>query len=296
VSVPSPVRPVPLVELRCPTEFFFHRASSRIGFGSSLLALLRSPAGLPGFRPMECPSQPKPSRTSSLELAVSFRVLRSPSGHTLRSRPKPFASCATSSLAVSSPSAFSPPEAAAHDDQASHAQPACASRFSQPHDAFVSAPSLPALFHAGSAPGVRPSEPCSSRAAVRRLRRRCPLVVRSLPPTAVAKSLPCVLAETETPEQQLLSGGLLQTPSPSGLCSTRKSATSLRLFRPPGARSSPGIHPLQGFLPHRNGTTFIAPPLMRLSSVAIARFLGLPFRVFLRGGIGSSRKRDRLPS
>jgi hypothetical protein len=119
---------------------------------------------------------------------------------------------------------------------------------------------------------------------------------RSKPdPTAFTKSLPCALAETETPEQQLPSNGLQQAPSPSGLCSTRESATSLRLFRPPGARSSPGIHPLQGFLPHRHSTTFIAPPLLGLPSEAIARSIGRPFRVFLRRD-SSSRKRDRLPS
>jgi hypothetical protein len=47
-----------------------------------------------------------------------------------------------------------------------------------------SAPSLPALFHARSAHGVRPPEPSSSRAAVRRLRRLCLLdVQRLLEPT-----------------------------------------------------------------------------------------------------------------
>jgi hypothetical protein len=40
-----------------------------------------------------------------------------------------------------------------------------------------SPPRLPAIFQAESAHGVIPSEPCSSRAAVRRLRRLCPLVV-----------------------------------------------------------------------------------------------------------------------
>jgi hypothetical protein len=45
--------------------------------------------------------------------------------------------------------------------------------------ALSSAPSLPALFHAGSAPGVHPSELCSSRAAVRCSQRRSPLGVRS---------------------------------------------------------------------------------------------------------------------
>jgi hypothetical protein len=162
---------------------------------------------------------------------------------------------------------------------------------------LYAAPRLPALFRAGSAPGVRPSELCSSRAAVRRLRRLCPLVIRKPASEPLSRNRhPRALAETETLEQPLPSDGLPQTPSPSGLCSTRKSATFLRWFRPSEARSSPGIHPLQGVLPHRKGTTFTVPPLLRLSSKAIARSFGRPFRVFLRGGMGSSRKRDRLPS
>jgi hypothetical protein len=45
----------------------------------------------------------------------------------------------------------------------------------------------------------------------------------------------------------------LGTPSPSGLCSTRESATARRRFRPTRARSSPGLHPLQGVPPRRKG-------------------------------------------
>jgi hypothetical protein len=41
-----------------------------------------------------------------------------------------------------------------------------------------------------------------------------------------------------------------------------------RRFRPHGARSSPGVSPLQGAHPHRNGTAFTAPPLMRLQSLS----------------------------
>ena len=40
------------------------------------------------------------------------------------------------------------------------------------------------------------------------------------------------------------------------------------------ARGSPGIHPLQGFLPHRTGTTFIVPPLMRFPTWAQASLQG----------------------
>jgi hypothetical protein len=40
-----------------------------------------------------------------------------------------------------------------------------------------------------------------------------------------------------------------ERPSPPGLCSTRESATPLRLFRPARARSSPGLGALQGSPP-----------------------------------------------
>jgi hypothetical protein len=140
---------------------------------------------------MSHPSRPKPRLTSSLELAVPFRVLRTSGGCTFHARPKPFVSSTTPFPGVSSPSA-SPRSEQRHNkkDRASQAPPACASRFSQPPDAFVSAPSLPAFFHAGSAPGVRPSELSSSRAAARRLRRRCPLVVRNLSEVVFSKSPP----------------------------------------------------------------------------------------------------------
>jgi len=46
--------------------------------------------------------------------------------------------------------------------------------------------------------------------------------------------------------------GPAKHPSPTGRCSTRKSATVQRWFRPPRARSSPGSFPLQGVPPRRN--------------------------------------------
>jgi hypothetical protein len=48
-------------------------------------------------------------------------------------------------------------------------------------------------------------------------------------------------------------GGPSERPSPSGLCSTRESATSRRRVRPARARGSPGIPPLQGVPPRRAG-------------------------------------------
>jgi hypothetical protein len=59
---------------------------------------------------------------------------------------------------------------------------------------------------------------------------------------------------------------------PSGVCSARESATPRRLFRPPEARSSPGLSSLQGSPLRDNGSTFTEPPLMGfLSSDASGR-------------------------
>jgi hypothetical protein len=55
--------------------------------------------------------------------------------------------------------------------------------------------------------------------------------------------------------------GLSQRPSPSGLCSTRESVTSCRLFRPTRARASLGFHSLQGFPPLHARRTFTRLPL-----------------------------------
>jgi hypothetical protein len=142
-----------------------------------------SPAGLPGLRSTGRPVRPRSNRTSSLELAFPFRVHRSPGGRALDGGPKPSRPAHDILSCGFLPFSVFPLRAAAHDDRASRARPAFVSRFSQPHDAFVSAPNLPALFHAGSARGVRPSELSSSRAAVRCLQRQYPLVVRGpIPP------------------------------------------------------------------------------------------------------------------
>jgi hypothetical protein len=66
---------------------------------------------------------------------------------------------------------------------------------------------------------------------------------------------PASVASTEAPRQEPtpMVGRPTERPSTSGLCSTRESATSCRRVRPTRARSSPGLPPLQGFPPRRNG-------------------------------------------
>jgi hypothetical protein len=179
------------------------------------------------------------------------------------------------------------------EGRASHARPPAPSGFLNLLT-LQSAPSLPALFHAGSAPGVRPSEPCSSRAAVRRLRRRCPLDVatpfrptrvptvrRERRNTAPRPSFPMWIVLPDAPHLQ----GFAPHESPphhaGGLGRTR-------------ARSSPGIHPLQGILPRRTGDGLHrASPheVARLGDKSSARAL---CRVLLPDEIGWSL--SRLPT
>jgi hypothetical protein len=92
-----------------------------------------------------------------------------------RGRPLPHRLLPWSSV----PYSVSPPAAAASNERAFHTRtPAPPGSLNLL--ALRSAASLLALFHARSAHGVRPSELCSSRAAVRRLRRLCPPVVETL--------------------------------------------------------------------------------------------------------------------
>lgn len=129
--------------------------------------------------------------------------------------------------------------------------------------ALSSAPSLPALFHAGSALGVHPSEPSSSRAAVPRLRGPSPHAVdrtrRSLTGSASIES-------RASPRQERQ--GHVKAPratSTSGSCSARESATDKKRVRSLGARSSLGFSPLQGAPSPRDGSAFTEPPLLRFS-------------------------------
>jgi hypothetical protein len=113
---------------------------------------------------------------SSHELVPSYRVRRSASGRRFRLRPKSLPK------PPAPPVRFRPLQRVTI--RGSGTKVAEHPRLDRPPPAgFLnllassSAPNLPALFHAGSAHGVHPSELCSFRAAARRLRRRCPLVV-----------------------------------------------------------------------------------------------------------------------
>jgi hypothetical protein len=172
----SPSRPTPLVKLRCSSEFLSDRASNDIGFRCSPL-VLGVARWTPGFSHGRLPCHArKLDRVSSLELPPSFRERRPPSGRRPRIRPR------SSPRALAPPVRFLPLQrlpaqgSGIKSDRASHTRPPTPPGFLNLLTSS-SAPSLLALFHARSAHGVRPSELSSSRAAVRRLRRRCPLVV-----------------------------------------------------------------------------------------------------------------------
>jgi hypothetical protein len=187
---------------------------------------------------------------SSHELPPSFRVRRSASGRRSRLRPK----------SLPKPSAppvrFSPLQRLSI--RGSGTKVAEHPRLDRPPPtgflnllASSSAPNLPALFHAGSALGVHPSELCSFRAAVRRLQRRCPLAVgMSFRPVRVAggrrraETLRRILrrpkwtCRSDAPRLQGFAPHESPPPRPGGLGRN-------------AARGSLGIHPLQGFHPRR---------------------------------------------
>jgi hypothetical protein len=108
---------------------------------------------------------------------------------------------------------------------------ACAFRCSQPPGAFIR-PELAGLVSCQIRSWGPPPELCSTRAAVRRFRRRSPHGVL-------------------TAFRVLLHSGIRH---------------QVQLFKPNPARSSPGAFSLQGFHPLRDGPDFAEPPLMRFAS------------------------------
>ena len=109
--------------------------------------------------------------------------------------------------------------------------------------ALSSAPSLPALFHAGSAHGVPPSR--AFLLSCSRTPSPAPLPSWRLEEGHVDAPF----TGEPNPKRRLkpASRAPCPTSSPSGSCSTRESATYPRLFRPRAARSSPGLSPSRVF-------------------------------------------------
>lgn len=136
-----------------------------------------------------------------------------------------------------------------------------------------SAQSLPALFRAGSALGVRPSELCSSRAGGFRLRIRCPRAVGCSVPMSAHASI-----------AQL-----------QGLAPHRESVALGQWFRLTEARSSPGLLPSRASLPRWIGSTFVSPPLVRFSFIGRLRGRCVPLQGLSPVRLASSRE-DALPS
>jgi len=123
-----------------------------------------------------------------------------------------------------------------------------------------SAPSLPALFHAGSALGV---------------------TLQSFPPLAQPYAVPSAVP-------------LLAFSTPSGSCSTRESANRLSGLDYNRPRSSPGPFPLQGSRSTYAGPAFAGPPLLWLTLVR-KRPGCLHFRVSHVGSL-AGLSRDCRPS
>jgi len=120
-----------------------------------------------------------------------------------------------------------------------------------------SAPSLPALFHADPLLGLNPPELYSSRAAVRRLRRRYPHAVG--PATARSNSKNALsainLGSNEEIESRAKRSAKATFPDFRVLLRTRV-RHGQRRFRPKHVRSSPGLSPLQGVRPRCDGPAF----------------------------------------
>lgn len=108
------------------------------------------------------------------------------------------------------------------------------------------APIPPGLFHPGSAHGVATLQ--SFAPSEEPLRLSTPAALLSLPsPTRLAACPDAVTRGTMVPARRSARRGRESRDAPaSGLCSPRKSVAIRRWFRPPAARCSPGLQPLQG--------------------------------------------------
>jgi hypothetical protein len=248
------------MELQCPSEYSSSHASIRIGLDAPLMSLAF--AGLQGLRaPGPWNSQGR-SRFPLMSFRSPSENSQASSGRNLAARLLARTNCG-SSLGVPSPTAYPHAEQRRSEGRVCLARPACASRFSQPLDAFIR-PTSAGLVSCQIRSWGSPSRALLlSHSLARRLRRSCPLAVRTrsrTPPRASS------VASAETPRLEL-----------APIAGRPRSAPRLQGFAP---RESPPLQTgcldrrervaLLGFLPSRvlplggMATAFTAPPLMRL--------------------------------
>lgn len=160
----------------------------------------------------------------------------------------------------------------------------CAFELSQPLGAFVRPMPAWPCFMPDPLLGFCPSEPFSSRAAVRRHPAHMFALMPFSPRPHFCSAIPHQVPK-HPPRRRC---SCHPQPAASGLCSTRESATSRRWFRPPRARSSLGLASLQGL--------FLRWPRAALPALPLRGFpLGAPKRS-VQHPSGSCRQRARLHS
>jgi hypothetical protein len=98
-------------------------------------------------------------------------------------------------------------------------------RFSQPPDAFTHPRACWPYFMPDPLLGFHPPELCSSRAAVRRLRRLLPSWCSSDLPAPLATKNRCSEEQSDSPCPRKAEGQIWDIAPPSGSCSARDSAT-----------------------------------------------------------------------
>jgi len=230
-------------------------ASNLIGLDASLLSFVPKRVD---FRVFAAPRTPELLNAAPDLLSCPCALLQS--AHRQRAARaqvrKPVLHAA--SLEVWSPTAY--PHAKKQHDISGGPNPKTpdAFRFSQPRGASLLRVCRP-YFRADPLMGLSPSERCSSRAAVRRLRRLCPLVV-GLPHPKLTKPGSRASPKTKPKKSKLERGRLAFR----ALLHTRvRHKTHSGLDRA-NARSSLGVSPLQGPHQRSDGSTFTEPPLARL--------------------------------
>lgn len=153
---------------------------------------------------------------------------------------------------------------------------------------------LPALFHAGSALGVCPSELCSSRTGGSRLRHRYPRAVGTSRSDLAALAPESRRSLGSAPDPRPSPRETTESCPASGPCSAPRVRCSCRWFRPTGARSSPGLLPSRVFPLAGRAAVFTAasPRVVRHPDAEAARLAPLQGLAFRRDWLSSLEDAD----